>query len=498
MWLISPSYVNKSRELAEEEKNGSQENREAFELPPHIASAFLIESTDHAQREVETASTERLRVTDFNGRQLYLPLELCKSWPDLCLFLNLFFRGDKQSHFITSRNFGLRVPTEVGLLSSDTWDLWVARFAEDVGKPPVTLDLYAIMNDDSDSCPHCKIHSPVKQPLPNNQQQCLGTPILETVEEPCDELILAGPNAAKLSSSPQNTPRNFDFVSTYSEAELSENVQQSSVSNAHVSSAVQISGTSVPMHVQVIRRRKPVKQDLEDTQSTSTSTDRVTSNAPPHAPQAESHCWKLLHVLYMYVMFGLPDRYYQDVPQSQNLGSNDNRACRTYRVWVDEWSQIGSAAGVLFSVLFTILQISSASYDPVVRTVVQLSIVCLFFGAIYAFILRMRFRKLGNEPEGHGWIRATSRAARNPFWNPWIMLSMPLAWIIWGVLYFACFILAFLWRSGATNEADANSRLSPSQEYGPRAITTLLFGVGAVYLLLIIVTVRGIGTARNP
>ncbi|KAJ6524133.1 hypothetical protein DFH09DRAFT_188197 [Mycena vulgaris] len=134
----------------------------------------------------------------------------------------------------------------------------------------------------------------------------------------------------------------------------------------------------------------------------------------------------------MYVMFGLPDRYYQDVPQSQNLGSNDNRACRTYRVWVDEWTQIGSAAGVLFSVLFTILQISSASYDPVVRTVVQLSIVCLFFGAIYAFILRMRFRKLGNEPEGLGWIhQATSRAARNPFWNPWIMLSMPLAWIIW-------------------------------------------------------------------
>ncbi|KAJ6447528.1 hypothetical protein DFH09DRAFT_138597 [Mycena vulgaris] len=76
------------------------------------------------------------------------------------------------------------------------------------------------------------------------------------------------------------------------------------------------------------------------------------------------------------------------------------------------------------------------------------------------------------------------------------MLSMPIAWIIWGVLFFAFsswLSLAF----GATDEADENSRPSPHQEYGPRAITTLIFVVGAVYLVLIVRAVRGIGATRN-
>ncbi|KAJ6597513.1 hypothetical protein DFH09DRAFT_1132080 [Mycena vulgaris] len=159
---------------------------------------------------------------------------------------------------------------------------------------------------------------------------------------------------------------------------------------------------------------------------------------------------------------------------------------------------MGGIAGILFGVLFTVLQISSASYDPMVRTIVQLSIVCLFFGAVYAFILSMALGKLETGTEGLVWIRqATSRATRNLFWNPWIMLSMPLTWIIWGVIYFAVFILVFLWRSGAIDERDENSKPSLHQEYGPRAITTLIFGVGVVYLILIIITVRGMGAPHQ-
>ncbi|KAJ6540623.1 hypothetical protein B0H19DRAFT_1239801 [Mycena capillaripes] len=38
--------------------------------------------------------------------------------------------------------------------------------------------------------------------------------------------------------------------------------------------------------------------------------------------------------------------------------------------------------------------------------------------------------------------------------------------------------MAFLWRAGATNEPDANSRLSQTQDYGPRFITAMIFVVG--------------------
>lgn len=44
--------------------------------------------------------------------------------------------------------------------------------------------------------------------------------------------------------------------------------------------------------------------------------------------------------------------------------------------------------------LFTVLQITSAAYDPAIRMVVQMSIVCLFFGVIYALVLSATFGKL--------------------------------------------------------------------------------------------------------
>ena len=63
-----------------------------------------------------------------------------------------------------------------------------------------------------------------------------------------------------------------------------------------------------------------------------------------------------------------------------------------------------------------------------------------------------------------------------------------------GFVYFAFFLVAFLWRSGATDEPDERSRLSPHQAYGPRAITTLIFVVGVAYFGLIIhATKRFIG-----
>ncbi|KAJ7726665.1 hypothetical protein B0H14DRAFT_3002011 [Mycena olivaceomarginata] len=77
------------------------------------------------------------------------------------------------------------------------------------------------------------------------------------------------------------------------------------------------------------------------------------------------------------------------------------------------------------------------------------------------------------------------------------MLAMPLAWITWGVIYFVIFMLAFFWRSGGSDEPSDNSKPSPIKEYGPRAITTLMIIFGGVYVVLTIMTVRGIGSRHN-
>jgi hypothetical protein len=90
---------------------------------------------------------------------------------DFCSFLNFILRVDDGSHFITSGNFGVRVPNQEDLLSWNTWDVWINCFKEDVEKPPVTLDLYAIVRDDTDSCPHCQKRNPATHSLPDNLQR---------------------------------------------------------------------------------------------------------------------------------------------------------------------------------------------------------------------------------------------------------------------------------------------------------------------------------------
>ncbi|KAJ7664196.1 hypothetical protein B0H17DRAFT_302835 [Mycena rosella] len=191
----------------------------------------------------------------------------------------------------------------------------------------------------------------------------------------------------------------------------------------------------VPKHVQVIRRRQPVQAESRDDQTTLVSTVQVhvaASITSPHVLQMPLGYSKLFRVLYISVLFGLPARYCGDAVQPQTLGSDDVTGRNLCKRWIKEWAQMRSVAGILFSVLFTILQISSASYDPMVRTVVQLSIVCLFFGAVYACILLMKFGKLEAEGAARVWIHQTIPVLpRNTFWNTWIMLAMPLVWIIW-------------------------------------------------------------------
>ncbi|KAJ7025691.1 hypothetical protein C8F04DRAFT_132369 [Mycena alexandri] len=231
------------------------------------------------------------------------------------------------------------------------------------------------------------------------------------------------------------------------------------------------------------RRRTSVKPDPADSQEQISTGDimvPITTITPARKPG--THLQHLCRLYTAVFLFGLPGHYVRDVPPQTLLGGeNWDEASRiVHKRWTKEWTQMGTAAGALFSVLFTVLQISSAAYDPAVRTVVQMSIVCLFFGVIYALVLSATFGKL---QLGVMHI-ITENSSRETFWNPWVMLSMPLAWITWGGIYFVIFMAVFFWRSGASNEPDDDHKPSPNQEYGPRAITSIVMIVGVVYFIM--------------
>ncbi|KAJ7450540.1 hypothetical protein FB451DRAFT_1527186, partial [Mycena latifolia] len=400
----------------------------------------------------------------------------------------------------------------------------MSRLNEHVKGPRVTLDLYAILRDDTGSCPNFKIQNPVIHPLPDNLQRCVdcGFKFLEVYQEaklsPAAQTLLMSPS---LPTTPDYSPCGTPLPQTPDNSEppdgntivqsipstlvmsqdarqlqagqprdvaLSEHTSESNLLYPPVSPVFQAAGLSVPKHVQVIRQRKHSKTEEEQTAFTVGEQDSrtIAMNTPTYVT--------FLHNLYMSVLFRLPDRYSRDAPQPPMLnGHDDGTTQAVYKRWVNEWTQMVSIASVLFGVLFTILQISSAAYDLIVRTVVWLAIVCLFFGATYAVVILLRtFGKLEMNTEGLDWIRQVTRPPRNRFWNPRIMLSMPAVWISWGAIYFAVLIVTFLWRSGATDEKDED--LKPStQEYGPRFTATFIFVLGAVYLGLIIRDVNMMG-----
>ncbi|KAJ7614125.1 hypothetical protein FB45DRAFT_938074 [Roridomyces roridus] len=203
----------------------------------------------------------------------------------------------------------------------------------------------------------------------------------------------------------------------------------------------------------------------------------------------------VIHRLYIIMLFGLPFRYRKDMRHVQILPGNTEKTYQTYQRWIAEWNQMGTTAGILFTLLFTILQLPGASYDLVVRTLVQFSMVCLFFGAVFASLFAIAFGRVAcGEHERLEWMHrgcGRSRGTRNRFWNTWIALSMPLAWIIWGVFYFAILVLVFLWRSDAdTSEPNVATTTSPSlvKEIGPQVITSSIFALGTVYLALTVAT----------
>ncbi|KAJ7831309.1 hypothetical protein B0H14DRAFT_3143210 [Mycena olivaceomarginata] len=435
-------------------------------------------------------------LVDFNGHQVPIP---CQSWQDLCVSLDMACESVQESRFIGTRSFGIRIPSQMDLLSHESWDSWVSAIDEDLKGNPPNLELYAIMKDDSDRCPHCNIMHPVTKPLPDlNHQQCLA----------CKGTFLERFEFREPSQSTEHEVVKFNgqtyIANSGASSTTAVEIMHSSVPDAPSSSAA-----FLPQRVQVIRRRPhsqrvpEVEQPWMDPAPPLSAVQILPISKTPNPPLIIESPWAssklFFHIIYRVFLFGLPDRYLGNSPQPQTSLDSDGsplayaKACDAfYKRCSNEWREMGAGAAVLFSLLFTILQISSAAYDPVVRTVVQLSIVCLFFGSIYAFILSPVFGKLEQAAAGPVWMRNARRAPTDTLWNPWIMLSLPLSWIIWGLFYFAIFIMAFLWRSGATDEPNENSGLSKTAAYGPRIVTTLIFAAGTVYLGLVIVAARKI------
>ena len=82
------------------------------------------------------------------------------------------------------------------------------------------------------------------------------------------------------------------------------------------------------------------------------------------------------------------------------------------------------------------------------------------------------------------------------FWNVWVFLAMPATWLAWSLIFFVVCLISFIWRAGSLDD-EKMRELSSSRALLPRVIASSIFGVGFVYFILIVLTLRRYGSLMD-
>ena len=73
---------------------------------------------------------------------------------------------------------------------------------------------------------------------------------------------------------------------------------------------------------------------------------------------------------------------------------------------------------------------------------------------------------------------------------------MPATWLAWSLIFFIVCLISFIWRAGAIEDKQDRG-LSRHQARIPRIIASSVFGIGFLYLILIISTLRRYGSVMD-
>ncbi|KAF9466846.1 hypothetical protein BDZ94DRAFT_1157137, partial [Collybia nuda] len=156
-----------------------------------------------------------------------------------------------------------------------------------------------------------------------------------------------------------------------------------------------------------------------------------------------------------------------------------------------EWKTNNLIAVLLLSAILTTLQIDGVSNDPVARSSALASLVCGLMGLLYGCMYTIRFGTMRKGYKAIQWAEEAQQTKTQIFWNVWVFLAMPAVWLCWSIILFVTSILVYVWQTGSDHGHVL--QLSPTMALGPRVAVTGLFGLGMLYFILIIFTLRRYG-----
>ncbi|KAG6836331.1 hypothetical protein H0H93_009081 [Arthromyces matolae] len=176
----------------------------------------------------------------------------------------------------------------------------------------------------------------------------------------------------------------------------------------------------------------------------------------------------------------------------------------TWEAFIDsllrEWKVFNIVSVLLLSAILTILQIDSAGSDPVARNCALVSLICALMSLLYGCIYIIRFSSMRKTHKAVEWAKTNSQMAQETktfiWWNVWVLLALPAVWLAWSIMFYIACIMAFVWRSGA-NGLESVLVLTPHAELSIRIAISTVLGVGALYFLLALNTLRLYGDSMD-
>ncbi|PVF94317.1 hypothetical protein CPB86DRAFT_765975 [Serendipita vermifera] len=158
---------------------------------------------------------------------------------------------------------------------------------------------------------------------------------------------------------------------------------------------------------------------------------------------------------------------------------------------VKEWKTLNVVSALLLSALLTFFQIEEAAFEPVTRTAALLSLVSSFLSLMFGGIYIIRFSTMRSIRKAARWVEESKKNRGAILWNVWVLLSMPVTWLAYSLLFFCVALMSFIWTSGAGNHVDPPTK---DETHGvilaPRVVITFVFCIGLVYFGLVLNTFR--------
>ncbi|TFK66134.1 hypothetical protein BDN72DRAFT_772446, partial [Pluteus cervinus] len=162
-----------------------------------------------------------------------------------------------------------------------------------------------------------------------------------------------------------------------------------------------------------------------------------------------------------------------------------------------EWKTLNVVSALLLSAILTMFQVPDASSDPITRTAALLSLVCATMSLCYGCMYILRFGTMRSMIRASRWAEEAAKNKTSIWWNVWVFLAMPVVWIAWSMIFFVFSLLSYIWRTGSSSDPPQRNPLSPSGALVARIMITLVFGLGMVYFVLIVVTLRRYGQSTQ-